>query len=298
MHLPVRPIAGALPAALERRLRRFVWTDPRVVEDPSCSAAQFRTAMAAFHVGKTIKITGVGRHRLADELLAREVETAGATVVDIGASDGSTSLELLERIPDVARLIIADLYFTLESARRFSRTFYFGPDGRLVLVATPRWLAWPTESRLLQRLFARSAERARECGDRREVLLLNPDVRSRMQRDGRITTVVHDIFEPWTGDRPDVIKVANLLRRLYFTDAEIRAALGALFVSLPPGGTLLVVDNPRIAGIDERAGLYRRGATSFEPLARTPHAPEIDDLVLGTRSADVAARFAEHPLDQ
>ena len=45
------------------------------------------------------------------------------------------------------------------------------------------------------------------------------------------------------------------------------------------GGHLLLLDNPRIAGIDLRAGLYRKEAGRFVVVAETEHAPEIADLV-------------------
>lgn len=283
MRAPVRPLRGALPGGLESRLRRFVWTDPRVVTDPACTPEQFRRAMAAFHVGKTIKITGTGRHSAGDDLLIGNVATDGLTVVDIGASDGSTSAELLAKLPGVARFVIADLYFHLESYTLRGRTYFYGPDGTLILVAGRRALAWPTLSRAVATWHARGAARARSQGSRGEVLLLNPEVRRLLAGDDRVELAVHDVFVPWPEPRPDVIKVANLLRRLYFTDAEISAALDALLASLPHGGHLLVVDNPRIEGIRERAGLYRRDDDRFVAVARTASTPEIDELIVAAR---------------
>lgn len=284
MRAPVRPIRGSLPKRLESRLARFVWTDPRVVADPGCTPEQFRVAMAAFHVGKTIKITGLGRHSDADDLLIRHVPTRGRTVVDLGASDGSTSAELLSKLPGVGRFVIADLYFHLEFYSRRGRTYFYGPDGDAILVAGRRTVAWPTLSRPLAWWHSRGAARARSRGSRGEVVLLNPQVRKLLDDDPRVETAVHDVFAPWPDPRPDVIKVANLLRRLYFSDAEIGAALDALLASLPQGGHLLVVDNPRIDGIRERAGLYRRDGDHFVVVARTGCAPEIDDLVLAPRT--------------
>ncbi len=81
-------------------------------------------------------------------------------------------------------------------------------------------------------------------------------------------------------DPPDVIKVANLLRRLYFSDEDICRALRSLLASLDEGGHLLILDNPRIPGIDIRAGLFRRSQDRFELVATTTEEPEILDLVL------------------
>jgi chemotaxis methyl-accepting protein methylase len=104
-----------------------------------------------------------------------------------------------------------------------------------------------------------------------------------MAEDPRVSYRVHDVFQPWAGETPDVIKVANLLRRLYFPDADIIRALHVLRDSLPEGGHLMVVDNPRIPNTPPRAGIYRRVGTRLEEVARTGE-PEIADLVEGLNS--------------
>ena len=266
---------------VERRLSRFVWSDPRVILDVNADPAAFRAAMSAVHVGGTYKITGSARHTDADDLLLRHVALAGATVVDIGASDGSTSLDLLGRLPEVAAYVIADLYLRLEYQVVGRHTLFYEPSGACVLVVGRGLLAWPAMSPFARSLYAPVLSRARRSGaPRREVLLLNPDVREVMRRDPRLSTQVHDVFQPWPGPRPDVVKVANLLRRLYFDDETIGRALVRLHEALPDGGHLLVLDNPRIPGIALRAGLYRRTGDGFATVATTAEKPEILDLVL------------------
>jgi hypothetical protein len=107
-----------------------------------------------------------------------------------------------------------------------------------------------------------------------------------MGADPRVTARVHDVFEVWPAPAPDVIKVANVLRRLYFSDADILRALRALLAGLAEGGHLLILDNPRLAGVDLRAGLYRRVGGRFVPVAETADPPEIADLL---RSPQLAA---------
>jgi hypothetical protein len=283
---PVRPLAGALPGEqlIPQRLR---WADPRVILDPAVSADDFRAAMPAFNVGGTVKITAVGRHRVADELLLANVDLTGASIVDIGVSDGSTSVDLIRALPDFASYTMADLYLHISAVQSGRHTFFFDPDGVCVLVVGRRVLAWPSVSKpvsyMYHPLITRAAERPGE-----QILLLNPEARALISNDPRVTYKVHDVFTPWPGPAPDLIKVANLLRRLYFTDERIAVALRALLVSLDEGGHLLIVDNPRAKGGGTRAGLYRRTGSQFVAVARTQNLPEIDDLIRNTRlfSAD------------
>jgi len=279
MRAPVRAVRGQWPGFLERLAPRFFRIDPRVLLQEDPSAEDFRAAMTILHVGDTIKITGVDRHAAADALLLEHVDLSGATLVDIGASDGSTSVELIDKLPpDFARYVVADLYLHLEAVEVGRRVLFFDAAGTCILVAGRRLLAWPSLSRVVRWFCGPLLARAR--GRRtRSVTLLGPAVRQRMASDPRVTARVHDVFAPWSSPAPDVIKVANLLRRLYFSDEDILRALGALHESLDEGGHLLVLDNPRVVGIDLRAGLYRRAGRGFVVVAETSERPEIADLL-------------------
>jgi hypothetical protein len=247
--------------------------------DEACDADAFRAAMSLLHVGSTIKITGVERHGPADALLLEHVDLEGASIADIGVSDGSTSVELVAKLPQVASFVLADLYLVVDVAQVGRTMLFHEPSGRCILIAGRRLLAWPSLSRTVAVLCAPVVWAARR--ERRPALLLGPEARELVARDERVQVRVHDVFEPWRGPAPDVVKVANVLRRLYFPDAAIRRALVALHAGLSEGGHLLLVDNPRIPGIAVRGGLYRKAGGSFVRVAETEHAPEIADLVAG-----------------
>jgi hypothetical protein len=49
------------------------------------------------------------------------------------------------------------------------------------------------------------------------------------------------MFTPWTDERPDLIKIANLLNSKYFNDDQMKQALEVQCANLGPGGRLLLV---------------------------------------------------------
>lgn len=280
MHAPIRPIEGRWPRLVQRRLGRFFWCDPAVMLDEQPTADAFRRVMSALHVGNTIKITGIDRHPEADALLVENVQVENAAILDIGASDGSTSVDLIKKLPGFRSYTITDLFFYLQAARVGSHVVFHDQDGKAILVAGRRMVAWPSLSRLVRAIYWPVIRRASRPGTiQARVLLLNPEARLVISTDPRVDFRAHDVFTPWDGPTPDIIKVANLLRRLYFDDDQIRRGLRALLSSLDEGGHLLLVDNPRIPGIDERACLYRRQGGRFALIGQTPHPAEIDDLV-------------------
>ncbi len=283
MRAPVRPISGRWPSAAEDRLGRFFWADPTVILDNGVTPAQFRAAMSAIYVGGTIKITGTDRHPAADQLLIDNVDLADAAIVEMGASDGSTSVDLIGRLPGFRSFTITDLYLTVTAKQVGNRTFLYDHDGRCILIAGNRVLSWPSISTAVRVLnYPWFVAAARSSRPTREALLLNPTTRAMIDADHRISYRVHDIFRPWTGPRPDVIKVANVLRRLYFSETELRAALGALLQDLPEGGHLLVAENPR-AKVPGCGTLYRRAGDRFESIAATDGVIDVAELVPDVR---------------
>ncbi|MET3805230.1 SAM-dependent methyltransferase [Nakamurella sp. UYEF19] len=279
MIFPVRPLSGRWPAWLERSAKRFFWDDPRALLDENVSAELFRRLMAAVHVGDTIKITEANRHPMADTLLIESLDLTDASIVDIGCSDGSTSVDLIAKLPTFGTYTMADLYFHLDTMTVGRTVYFYDPDGSCILMSGRRFVAWPTQSKLIrllsQPLIRRAAQRR---GEHRQVLLLNPDARALMAGDERITYRVHDVFTPWEGARPDIIKVANLLRRFYFDDEKLMQGVLTILRVLPEGGHFLVVDNGR-DGFPPRAGLYRRVGDSFGFVGNSGLDPEIHDLI-------------------
>jgi hypothetical protein len=280
MRFPIRPLTGRWPPRLERRFARFCWADPRVIMDPDATGEDFTRAMSAIHVGGTIKITGGNRHPVADQMLTDNVDLSDATIVDIGASDGSTSVDLISKLPTFKQYVIADLYFHVTAVHSGRRCLFYDTNGSLILVAGPRALAWPSTSRMVRLLYRGCEIRARASkATGTPVLLLNPAARTVIDADPRVSYRVHDVFTPWSGPRPTVIKVANLLRRLYFTDDVITSGLQAIGESLDEQGYFLLVDNVRRKGVPPRVGLYQRLGGRFRVVSETPDRPEIADLI-------------------
>ena len=254
-----------------------------MILDENATPAAFRTAMDAVQVGGTVKITGENRHPNADALLLDNLDLTGATIVDIGASDGSTSVDLIRKLPAFKSYVIADLFLTIDVLSALRHEFFYDQDGECVLVCGPRCVAWPTRSKLIRFLYAPLiGYAARRSAQRQAVLLLNPSTRALMAADPRVTNVVHDVFKPWPKPAPDLIKVANLLGP-YFSDEVIAQALQALLESLEEGGHLLIVDNGKITGAEPRAGLYKRADARFILIGQTNRIPDIDPIIRAAR---------------
>lgn len=273
MKVPIRLAVEGWPKALQRgNLRNLFVHDPAAIADPDASWEAFTRAMFHLHVGGTAKITWPNRQADADRLLMEHVDTDGARIVEMGASDGTTAVELIGRLGDrFASYTITDRWIHV-TVTRHAGAWWVWRDERCILVSNGRVVTWPGQStalaRLLGPLMSAAARRPH-----RDVVMLNPNTRAVLDSDPRVTWLEHDVFTPLP-EPVDVIKVGNLLRRVYFTDDQIRTALQAVHSSLVDGGHLLIADHLTEAA----AGLYRKTPAGFEPIAETARS-EIHELV-------------------
>jgi hypothetical protein len=264
-----RVVARMLPSA----------ADPRVLLKDRLTPAEFTDAVSTFKFATTFKTTQKARFPRTLDYLARLQFARAPTILDVGASDGSTSLDVMDAVP-FSRYFVTDKHLEVTVCRR-GRTIYFhAPDGRCVLISKPAWVlyddtagAWPPLGAIARRAFATAG--APSAGAE-VVSLVNPAVKSRPHGDVRVAP--YDIFEPWRGDKADLVVAANILNRAYFTDENLARAIRNLVDALCEGGRLAVIQN-RAA---ERATVFRVSNGRIAPEHSINGGTDIDALVLAS----------------
>jgi hypothetical protein len=198
--------------------------------------------------GTTFKTTNPGRHEHSNRYLLELYRSTQPSILDIGASDGSTALDLVQTLRDGFRQYFAtDLNLSVRCGEDGRGVVYFADHtDQCVLRVSKRWLvyadvsgAWFPLGPLARRLLTRSAG----VTDWREVLLIQPELLELSHRDPRIVVTKYDMFVPWTRERPDLIKIANVLNPSYFSDLQLAKALRVQCSNLAPSGRLLIADN-------------------------------------------------------
>jgi hypothetical protein len=237
-----RALAFLLPSA----------TDPRGLTDENIDPLEFTRAVSALKFGGTFKTTGAGRHRLTDDFLANSYSGANPVILDIGASDGSTSLDLMQRIA-FARYYVTDLYTEVFYGRYRGRIFFFDENGTCILSASKRFVIYndcddaSMVSRLLVKIALRNAQRCSD--DPLSISLFNPALR---KYGARVRLVKHDILGSWKGEQVDLVVIGNLLNEVYFFDHQIADAVAKAACCCKPLGRIAIIDNRP----DERATVF------------------------------------------
>lgn len=225
-------------------------------------AGLFRQAISLLNVGETYKTTGLGRTRLADEAILRLCAGRGpVALLDIGVSDGSASVELLERLRP-ARAVLTDLHPALYA--RGPRPLRVFLDGRRRLLGV----------KLLGLYVNLSPGGLRDTAGFTPIDTANPLL---AEVHGVRAILPFNALADRLDDPVQVIKCANVLNRAYFNEADLRAAVSNLSRSLAEGG-LLVISHNNAKYAEGEAWLALRKAGGRLVLAEEAGAHECLDL--------------------
>lgn len=221
------------------------------------------------------------RHDQSDQALASLVPFSDqTTILDIGVSDGSTSLSLIRRLGvNFRSFIVSDRTLFLKIRRRKGRIYFFHQGDPSCFLWASRcfivYLSGPAASPFQAFLASLFAPNPAEPDEGRQLSLLQPALVAEARNDSRIVFREHDIFQPWTGPTPDVVKVANLLNLSYFPVPAIRAARNRLFQTLAANGYLLLVENRH----QEQWSLFQKRGSRFFAVQSGNGGSDIQDLM-------------------
>lgn len=276
MKLPVKFQRASLPGRLAPN--SLVMDDPRPLYPgwgAPLTGEAFTRAASALKLRGAFKTTAGGRHAASNALAADVFAGRSPSILDVGASDGSTSLDLMEALAGgFSRYVVTDLFVEAACARRGRRVFFYD-RGRAEVAAGPVFVAYADTAGALpgMGLFARALLAAAprplpEALEAPEAVcgLMRPELLAMARRDRRVTVRAYDMFEPFSGSAEaaggfDLVKAANVLNPVYFGPERLRQALGNLGRAVAEGGRLLVVDNR--PGEAEAATLLRREGESL-----------------------------------
>jgi hypothetical protein len=275
VRLPIKLNADCVPSALRQLLHAS--DDPRAMLRTDADGRAFARAVSVLKFGRTFKSTAPSRfpHTLLE--LRRLSFAAPPVVLDVGASDGSTSLDVMQAI-EFRRYYCTDLNVETEVTERGAWTYFHAHGGTPILAASDRWIAYNDVagaplplSALCRRIFAQAP--SPEQGSRR-VPLMNPTLRARLGHE--VIFQCYNALEPWRGEPADLVLTANLLNRSYFRDAELIQILGHLRGALAARGWLVLIENRK----HERASLLRIEGGAVRVHARVGSGAELEPLAL------------------
>lgn len=246
---------------------------------------EFSKKVSVFKLDSTFKTTNPNRHPLSNNLIYRTFLKSIPVMLDIGASDGSTSIDLIRTLgTGFKKYFVTDLNLTVYFIQTaYGNVYFYNLYKKCFLYVTKYFLIYADTKNAIP-IFNYIAEsvvkKAPFCNIFQDISLIQPELRNLAKTDPRIEIKRFNMFEVWDGPKPDLIKVANVLNRSYFSDEEIIKALTNFYLTLRPGGRLLIIDNRNT----ENASLFVRSEYKFVLESSINNGVEISSLVLSLNS--------------
>jgi len=254
----------------------------------------FSAALHEMRIGGTWKRTRRGRLQQTERVLGKLLAGADrrpVELLDLGASDGITTLDLLNALKDrlggAVRVVLADKSLWLVRFRRGCLVEYRASNGEPVLLKLgPFGLRLARQRQALAQggdplatLYLRATtfrSRFRESG---RISLLNPA----LQAEPTIVPIEMDLLieRPELTGKFDAVRASNVLNLSYFTREELRVAVGNIFGLLRAGGCLVVSrnDDDPAGGESERGTAWQKEENRFVPRDSFGGGSEIADIV-------------------
>jgi hypothetical protein len=256
----------------------------------------FTRAVSSIRVGHIHKLTGSARLVETKRALARHLGDRGEQeirLLDIGGSDGTTTLEAVRDLSDElgtpVRAVLMDRYVRIERRKNGWLREYCMTDGSpLILRLGPLGLQLSSIastrdplSRCIGRAYLAHRERHGRPNLDATLSLIHPAV----AEDDRVSVVEWNVLEPKCDLRGqfDAVRASNILNENYFSREEIEIALSHIHAYLDADGLLLVSRNHLENDVEvEHGSLWRRTPTRFQ---------RVEDFGSGSYVAHIVDEF-------
>jgi hypothetical protein len=281
MRAPVKLNRTFWPRALTALLPSA--TDPRVLAGAGITESEFTDAVSTLRFGRTYKTTRESRFPRTIGYLASRRYAAPPVMLDVGASDGVTSLDVMNALRH-ARYYVTDAHVNVFSCARGNRRYFYAANGECILVTDSAWIVYPDVQHavppfgaIARRWFVRAPKL--ESGAER-ITLINPRLRAMGADTVRVEQ--YNVLDRWPGENADIVIAANILNRGYFSGVDLDRAIDNLVAALSSGGRLVLIDNRATAGgfdESEQATVFRSCDGALEIEHRIGTGSEVEDLV-------------------
>lgn len=290
MRFPIKLNCATWPALLTRAIPSAI--DPRSLCDTQVDGSEFSKIISIFKFGTTFKSTNKERFPLTIRELAALKFPTPPIILDVGASDGITSLDLIQAL-DFSEYFITDLHIEIFYKISGPNTWFFSENGKAILCVNRFFIIYPDFKNAvfpfgqLCQLTFRKAPCFLNNFDK--ISLINPTLRD--HEDNRVKIIKHDLFNRWPHSKPNLIFAANIFNRAYFTDSELRLALNQMLDALKEMGRIAIVENRP----NEKASIFKFDNGFINIEKQINGGTEIEDFAMSTFTSILGASLPSRP---
>lgn len=242
MRMPLKLNRAYWPTVLGKLLPSA--DDPRILHSNQLDEISFSKAVSTFKFGATFKSTKKARFPLTIQELVSLHYPSDAIILDVGASDGITSLDVMRSIT-FQKYYITDLNIDVFYDTYDKWTYFYDENKECILITSNGWIVYPDIKnaifpfgKLAQSLFLHAPQAKKDLP---RISLINPSLQSMTQKN--IFVEKYNILERWPHEKVDLLIAANILNRSYFSEKQILQALENIVAALNNNSRVAIIDN-------------------------------------------------------
>ncbi|MBF0613992.1 MAG: hypothetical protein HQL92_02430 [Magnetococcales bacterium] len=281
MRLPIKINNILLPSIAKKYFSLGI--DPYKLIKNDLSSEEFTRSISAIKIRGTWKTSSANRHLLSDKVIIDLcAKKEHQKVLDIGISDGSASINLMKKIIEFnCEYVGCDLVIQVAVVINKNKYYFYDIEKRqCIMIVSDRLIIYndTKDAIILLKNVVNYFFRNPPIYDEKNlhiVALVSPDVQRLMINNKNITVVEHDVFTPWGQENVDVVKIANVLNRVYFSDQDIILAINHIRNALVEGGHLIVIDSREC----EKFSVFEKCGKDLKVRENINGGTEIRDLV-------------------
>ena len=293
MRFPVKLNRTFWPKSLAKILPSA--DDTRVLCHGKVNEKTFSIAVSTFKFGATFKSTQKARFPLTILELALLQYEQNPIVIDIGASDGITSLDVMQAIP-FEKYYVTDLNIDVYYQDSGNTTWFYDEKGICILMTTDKWVVYPETTgvifpfdKISQAVFSHAPKWE---SDAARLRLINPVLLA--YKENNFLIEKHNVLEPWPHEKAHLIIAANILNKSYFTTSEIKQALKNMLAALDGSGRIAIIENRK----NEQATIFKFNAGNVSVEKKVNGGVEIENLALNSFGANNTLMSANKAAEQ
>ncbi len=251
--------------------------DPRVLCSGKIDAVSFTSAVSVLKFGTTLKTTNKKRFTQTIQELANLKFQGLPVVLDVGASDGSASIDVIRNI-EFNKYYLTDLNIEIFYNISGGATYFYDEKGVNILMVSDKWVVYFDAdgaifpfNKILNLIKRRIPKLV---GGNKKIVLINPELQALVS--SKVAICKYNMFEAWNHEKVDLIVAGNILNQCYFSDFEILNVLKNLISALKENGRIVIVDNRP----HEKSSIFKfvKGVVKLEK--RINGGTDIESLVL------------------
>lgn len=276
MRMPIKLNESYWPKTITNLLPSSV--DPRVLLDGDIRGEQFSKAVSVFKFGTTFKTTKSFRFPNTVKALTSLNYLSPPIVLDVGASDGITSLHVIQHI-DFDKFYITDLNTEVLYNKQDGKGCFYNTDNECILIVTKLFVLYSDFedsifpfNKIAKYFFSKSLNTNNAL---EKIKLINPELK---KVEGNTVIAKYDMFTRWVNDKVDLIIAANIFNRSCFSENQIIKAVNNLLHALNDGGRFVIIDSREI----EKGTIFRVMNKKIKVEKDINGGTEIRELILKT----------------